>query len=352
MQKTKILATAKALPQHTRSTEEILPHVKEWLKNEDQRFQDKALRIFKYAEVDTRYSIMDVAEVFRQTSFEEKNAHYATEMTKLSEQALLKALDAAGLAPEDIDIIITTSCTGIMIPSVDAYLINALKMKQGIMRLPVTEMGCAGGTSALIYAQQLLRSEPEKRVAIIALESPTSTFQHTDRSMTNVVSAAIFGDGVACTILGPAPDKVLPVIKDAEMYHFFEATRMMGFDLKNTGLQMVLDPSVPDTIQEHFPQIIHPFLERNGLTVADVEHFIFHPGGKKIVQLVESLLHQLNRNIDETKRVLKEYGNMSSATVLYVLEEYLKKDIAAGERGLMLSFGPGFSAQRLLLEWE
>jgi alkylresorcinol/alkylpyrone synthase len=125
----------------------------------------------------------------------------------------------------------------------------------------------------------------------------------------------------------------------------------MGFDLKNSGLQMVLDKEVPEKIAEHFPEIIHPFLKKNKLSIEDVDHLIFHPGGKKIVETIEALFGSLGKNIDETKAVLSEYGNMSSATVLYVLERFMKKEIKAGELGLMLSFGPGFSAQRLLLKW-
>lgn len=349
---TKILATAKALPPYTRSTEEIIPMIKVWLQDQPKRFVDKVVRIFKYAQVDRRYSIMDLQDVFTKTSFEDKNNHYATEMTKLAEVALQKALDKARLEPTDIDFIITTSCTGIMIPSVDAFLINSLRMRQDVVRLPITEMGCAAGVSALIYAHDLLKANPGKRAAIVAMESPTSTFQLNDYSMTNMVSAAIFGDGVAATILGPDDSQVLPVIRDTGMYHFFDELHMMGFDLTNGGLKMVLDPTVPEKIEEHFDNILLPFLSRNDLEVADVEHFIFHPGGKKIVKMVEDLLHAMDRNIDATKEVLRIYGNMSSATILYVLEEYLNKQISRGEKGLMLSFGPGFSAQRVLLEWQ
>jgi predicted naringenin-chalcone synthase len=351
--KTKILATAKALPAYSRTTQEILPLVEAWLGNQPERFRKKVLRIFKYAQVDKRYSIMSPEEVFTATSFEDKNALYAERMTDLAEQALAEALEKAQVKPEELDYIITTSCTGIMIPSVDAFLINRLRLKQDVVRMPITEMGCAAGVSALIYAHDLLKANPQKRAAIVALESPTSTLQHNDFSMTNMVSAAIFGDGVAATILGPKPDAVLPVIKDHGMYHFYDELHMMGFNLRNTGLQMVLDPAVPQKIEEHFDQILHPFLERNQLTIKDVEHFIFHPGGKKIVEMVESLLHNLGKNIDATKGVLKHYGNMSSATVLYVLQEYLENiTTREGDRGLMLSFGPGFSAQRLLLQWE
>jgi predicted naringenin-chalcone synthase len=126
---------------------------------------------------------------------------------------------------------------------------------------------------------------------------------------------------------------------------------MMGNKRVNTGLQMILDQEVPEKIAAHFPEIVHPFLEANGKTIDDVDHLIFHPGGKKIVQTVEDLFGSLGKNIDDTKEVLKLYGNMSSATVLYVLERFLDKKPAKGELGLMLSFGPGFSAQRVLLEF-
>lgn len=352
MPKTKILATAKALPPYTRSTDEIIPFVEQWMQGQEQRLVDKVTRIFRYAGVDQRYSIMPPEEVFTETSFEEKNNIFIEKMIDLAEEALLSALEKAGLKATELDYIITTSCTGIMIPSVDAFLINRLRMRQDIIRMPITEMGCAAGVSALIYADELLKHQPEKRAAIIAIESPTATLQHRDFSMTNLVSAAIFGDGVACTILGPDEKNVRPVIVDKGMYHFYDEERLMGFDLTNTGLKMVLDPSVPEKIKAHFDEILMPFLERNELGLDDIQHFIFHPGGKKIVEMVESLLHERGKNIDITKETLRKYGNMSSATVLYVLEEYLNQKINKGDKGLMLSFGPGFSAQRLLLEWQ
>ena len=298
-----------------------------------------------------RYSIMDADEVFRKTSFEAKNDIYVEESIKLAEEALKSALKKIDLTAEDIDYIITVSCTGIMIPSLDAYLINRLGMKQDIVRLPVTEMGCAAGISGMIYANSFLKANPNKRAAVIAVESPTATFQLEDFSMVNIVSAAIFGDGAACTILSSYDDEVGPTIKDDAMYHFYDAEHMMGFKLRNTGLQMVLDQTVPETIAKHFPEIIHPFLERNQLTIEDIDHLIFHPGGKKIVQTVEALFGTLGKNIDDTKDVLRLYGNMSSVTVLYVLERFLDRNLPKGDKGLMLSFGPGFSAQRLLLEW-
>jgi predicted naringenin-chalcone synthase len=347
----KITSVATQLPPYTRSTEEIIPFLKVWLTGQDERYQRKVIKLFENAGVERRYSIMDAEEVFLKTSFEEKNDIYKRESIKMAEGALTKSLNKASLTPTDIDFIITVSCTGIMIPSVDAYLINKLEMKQDIVRLPVTEMGCVAGVSGMIYANNFLKANPNKRAVVIAIESPTSTFQIEDFSMVNIVSAAIFGDGCACTILSSYEEEEGPEIIDEAMYHFYDSEHMMGFELKNSGLQMVLDKEVPEKIATHFPKFVHPFLERNNLSIEDVDHLIFHPGGKKIVQTIEELFGSLGKNIDITKAVLKDYGNMSSATVLYVLERFINQGVKKGDIGLMLSFGPGFTAQRLLLKW-
>ena len=347
----KIISVAKQLPDYTKETKDIIPFVKFWMRNQDERFQRKVLKLFEGAGVDRRYSIMDPKEVFFNSSFEEKNKIYVREVKKIAKQALQKSLEKSNLNPTDIDYIITVSCTGIMIPSVDAYLINALQMRQDTVRLPVTEMGCAAGVSGIIYAKNFLKANPNKRAAVIAVEAPAATFQLEDFSMANIVSAAIFGDGSASVILSSHNEDKGPKIIDEAMYHFYDSTHLMGFKLVNTGLQMILDKTVPETISNHFPRIVHPFLERNNLTIEDINHLIFHPGGKKIVQTVEDLFGSLGKNIDDTKEVLRLYGNMSSATVLYVLERFMNGDRKRGEKGLMLSFGPGFSAQRILLEW-
>ena len=347
----KITSIATQLPPFSRTTQEIIPFLKVWLSGQENRYQRKVIKLFENAGVDKRYSIMDAKDVFLKTSFESKNEIYKRETIKLAQLALEKALDNAYLKPRDIDYIITVSCTGIMIPSVDAYLINNLDMKQDIVRLPVTEMGCVAGISGMIYAHNFLKANPNKRAAVIAVESPTSTFQIDDFSMVNIVSAAIFGDGCACTILSSYEDEEGPEILDESMYHFYNAEHMMGFNITNSGLKMVLDKDVPEKIASHFPEIVYPFLAKNNLSIKEVDHLIFHPGGKKIVQTVEQLFGSLGKNIDHTKAVLKEYGNMSSATVMYVLERFIKDGVKKGDIGLMLSFGPGFTAQRLLLKW-
>ncbi|MDT0607633.1 type III polyketide synthase [Croceitalea rosinachiae] len=347
----KIAGVSKALPKYTRTTSDIIPFVNLWLAGKDERFRRKVVKIFEGAGVDKRYGIMDIEEVFTATSFKAKNDIYVREVKDLGSKALTRALTKANWDAGSIDYIITVSCTGIMIPSLDAYLINDLGLKQDVVRLPVTEMGCAAGVSGIIYAANFLKNNPGKRAAIVAVESPTATFQLDDFSMANMVSAAIFGDGAAAVLLSSEVGATGPHIVGEEMYHFKDATHMMGFDLTNTGLKMILDPSVPAVIAEHFPNIVHPFLAKHDSSIEKVNHLIFHPGGRKIVQTVEELFGKLGKEIDDTRTILKEYGNMSSCTVLYVLERFLNKEISKGEQGLILSFGPGFSAQRVLIEW-
>jgi predicted naringenin-chalcone synthase len=212
-------------------------------------------------------------------------------------------------------------------------------------------MGCAAGISGLIYARHFLRANPGKRLALVAVESPTATFQHSDYSMANMVSAAIFGDGAACVLLSSEEGARGPKILGDGMYHFPNATHLMGFDLTNSGLKMILDPAVPETIAAHFDKIIFPFLEEHNSSIEKVKHLIFHPGGRKIVNTVEERFEPLGKNIDDTREILRLFGNMSSVTVLYVLQRFLDKTIPKGEQGLLLSFGPGFSAQRVLVEW-
>jgi predicted naringenin-chalcone synthase len=347
----KIVTVAKQLPKYSRTTEEIMPFLDTWLQNQESRFRKKAIKIFEGAGVDNRYSIMSPIEVFSQSSFENRNDIYIREVMDLGEKVVRKALEKAVWSPESVDYIITVSCTGIMIPSLDAYLINKLKMRQNIVRLPVTEMGCVAGISGIIYAKNFLKANPNKRAIVVAVESPTATFQLDDFSMANIVSAAIFGDGAACVLLSSFESDEGPEIIAEEMYHFYDSEHLMGFKLTNSGLQMVLDIDVPETIGEHFSAIIHPFLAKSQLKIEDIDHLIFHPGGKKIVKLVEELFSNLGKDLNDTKEVLRLYGNMSSATVLYVLERFMEKEMTKGENGLLLSFGPGFTAQRVLLKF-
>jgi len=350
---TKILSIATVNPDFRYKTEEIVAAAdKFWLSHESEKVRALGLRVLKAAEITERYSIAPLETVFSSISFAERNDLYIAAVKKMSEEALLKACEKADISPRSLDYLITTSCTGFMIPSVDAYLVDKLGLRQDIIRLPVTEMGCAGGTSGLIYAERLLRGNPKARAAVIAVEAPSITFQKNDPSPENLVSTAIFADGAACALLG-CSEQLGPEIVDTSMYHFPNSTHLMGYRLTNTGLKILLDREVPEAISAHFEKFFNPLLARNELTVADVSHFAFHPGGKKIVQAVEKILAPHGKDLASSREVLRTRGNLSSATVFFVLEQVQRTEQPVKDAfGYLLAFGPGFSAQSLLLQWR
>jgi alkylresorcinol/alkylpyrone synthase len=349
-----LLSVAKALPPHSRATSELLPLVELWLHAQPERFREKVVRLFQYSGVERRYSIFSEAEVFRDLGFAERNCIYAERLLPLAEAAVVQAAEQARTTLREFDAIVTTSCTGITIPGLDAALINRLKLNQEILRLPVFQMGCAGGVAGLTYAEQLVRSGTCRRVLLLAMESPVATLQVNDFSMTNMVSAAIFGDGVAACVVGADNPlaKPRPYLVDSSMYHFPESTHLMGFDLVESGLQMVLAPDVPAAIVNQLPSLVLPFLQRHELAPQDVDQFLFHPGGRKILQSVDEWLAPFGKGVPLSYEVLRDYGNMSSATILYILERAIEEQHAPGHTGLVLSFGPGFTAQRALLRWD
>ncbi|MFN0059942.1 MAG: type III polyketide synthase [Planctomycetota bacterium] len=347
----KILACATAIPPYRHAAASIEPHLRRWLATRDPELWRRAERVIAAAGIGARASALPLDEVFARRSFEEKNNCYVESALALAAQAFEAALARAAIKPRQIDFLITTSCTGFMIPSVDAYLVNQFAMRQDVQRLPILQMGCAGGTAGLISATDYLRANPGSTVALIAVELPSLTLQLDDFAMANIVSAALFADGAACVILGPGTG-VRPVIRAKQMYHLPDTTDLMGFQLTNAGLRIVLDKGVPAAIAAHLERMLLPFLARQGATLESIEHYLLHPGSIKILAKTAELLARHGKHVDDSFAVLRSFGNMSSATVLFILERFLARDIRVGERGLMMSFGPGFAGHMLLLEWE
>ncbi|MEN9578614.1 MAG: hypothetical protein RJA70_1623 [Pseudomonadota bacterium] len=352
----RIEAVAVVSPQHSRTTDEIIPLIERWLTNMPEALRRKVVRILKLSGVDRRYSIMSPEEIFAISSFADRNTLFIERMLPLTERCLRDALEQSRMLPKELDAIITTSCTGVMIPSIDAFLIDRVGLRGDILRLPVFQMGCAGGVAALGYANAMLQGGVVKRVAVLAFESPTTTLRINDFSMANLVSAAIFGDGVACVVLSnqrPAePSSPRPVVVDHAMYHFPNEQALMGFNLTDSGLEMVLSERVPAVIDAHLDAAVLPLLLRHGYTPHQIDHFLFHPGGRRILASVDTWLKKSGKALGASHDILRAFGNMSSATVLFVLARALETPHRAGELGLMLGFGPGFSAQSLLLEWR
>jgi alkylresorcinol/alkylpyrone synthase len=252
------------------------------------------------------------------------------------------------LSPADIDLVITSSCTGVSLPSLATLLVEPLGLRADVRRLPLTELGCAGGASALSHAHAHLRAFPDARVLVVAVELPSLTFRGDDPSAENIVASALFGDGAAAvTLQAHAPRAGIEIV--ATHTGLLPASLDdMGFDLRDSGFYVVLSKNVPRLISDFTPPIIHRFLERQGLGRADLEFFVLHPGGRRVLEALE---RSLSLKPDETAAswdVLAEYGNQSSASVLFVLRETLGRGVPAGY-GLLAAFGPGITVELALL---
>lgn len=349
---TTIHATATAHPPYRYDQEEILRALPLWLAH-DGRMLALAQRVFAQAAVQTRYGCREIFDLVNPLSLQEANRLYHDFARRLGDQVARQCLHQAGVSPNAVNLVITVSCTGFMIPSLDAYLANTLGFSPHVKRLPITELGCAAGAVALARAFDYVQAFPEHTVLIVAVELPSLTFQVRDLSPANVVSSALFGDGAAAVLLSGRPQPHRPRILATESTLFPHTTALMGFDLRDSGLHIVLSAEIPDVVTAHVPQLVSTFLAQHELTIADLTHFLLHPGGRRVLDGLVQCLAVPEARATISRGILRDYGNLSSASVLFILDQFLSmKETQAGDLGLLLAFGPGFSAESLLLAWS
>jgi alkylresorcinol/alkylpyrone synthase len=326
----------------------------------DGRRLDAAMAFFDNAEVQTRHSVLSLAEIGRPRTLTETMSVYAKHARTLAEQVGRESLRRAGVDAAEIDLIITVSCTGVMIPSLDAALIEILGLRTDVRRLPITELGCVGGAAAVARAHDYLRGQAHGRVLVIAVELPSLSLQSSDVSPDSVVSAAIFGDGAAAVVMvgaGVMPNEAAPgppaIRVQGTLSHTIPAsTYALGFDLHDDGFHAVLSKDVPGLLHGVIGPLVKRLAADAGFAPEDLTAFVLHPGGKKVLGAVEDALGLRRDDTRPSWDVLRDYGNQSSASVLFVLERWMTSHRpAAGSRGVMAAFGPGLTAELLLLQW-
>jgi alkylresorcinol/alkylpyrone synthase len=352
-----VLSVERFIPPYRYDQETVTRWVRDWLAESDDPNALRLLPVYAAAGVASRASVVPIEEVFFPKDFEAQNDRYGEKAREAAVDLARRALDAAGLAPRDVGLIVSLSCTGFMIPALDAYVADALGMGPRLVRLPITETGCAGGVVGLARAADHLAAHPDRAALVLAVELSSLTFQRWDRSATNVVSSAIFGDGGAAAVLvGPDHPRArgagLVHILDADSYFFPNTTHLMGFRLRNQGLQIILDRELAPFVEREVRRGVEAFLEPRGVTCRDISRWILHPGGRKIIEVMAERLGLGPGDLAPTEAVLAEHGNMSSVTVLFVLDEILRNGaVRPGELGLLGAFGPGFGAEFALLEF-
>jgi alkylresorcinol/alkylpyrone synthase len=345
-----IAATATALPPYTMTRDDVKYYLGRVFDIPDRRLE-ALMSIADNAQVNKRYSIFPIEYTIEPRPLSKTNEEYIEHAVKLGRQAAEECLQRAGLRPDEVDLIITVSCTGFMIPSLDAHLINLMGFRSNVRRMPFTELGCAAGAMALGRAADYLKAHPGGNVLIIAVELPSLTFQRKDISQANLISSILFGDGAAAVLVSGKAEKG-PKILVSETYTFPDSLGAMGFDLRDSGFHILLSKDVPEMIGAKIRGLVDGFLERHGRKQEDIKGWILHPGGARLLGNVEKELGLCKCDTQPSWDILSNVGNLSSATILFILQEWLqKRPLKSGEYALAAAFGPGFSAEFLLLQW-
>lgn len=303
--------------------------------------------VFANAGVATRYSCMPVDWYTADTSWQERNDLYLEHGETLLAAAAERCLAAAGLAADAVDHIVAVSSTGVATPSLEARLLDRLPFRRDVRRLPIFGLGCAGGVIGLSRAAAIARAYPGETVLLLVLELCALTFRRNDRSSSNIVATALFGDGAAAALIGTGLDG--GALTAGGEWTWPASRDIMGWTVLNDGLGVVFSREIPDLVRERFRPALDRFLAANGLTLADVDRYFCHPGGARVLDALEESLGLPAGGLVLPRAVLRDVGNVSAVTVYFILERALAAgDI--GRRALITALGPGFTVAFQLLE--
>ncbi|MDD2858631.1 MAG: hypothetical protein PHU75_08160 [Candidatus Nanopelagicales bacterium] len=318
-------------------------------------------RIHEHAQVESRSLALPLDAYEGLAGFGEANDTYIRVGLELAEEAIRGALQSCGLEPADVDIIVSTSVTGVAAPSLDSRLVALLGLRPDIRRVPMFGLGCVAGAAGIARVHDLLRGDPDGVAVLLAVELCSLTIQRDDTSMANIVASALFGDGAAAVVMvgeRRARDLGLtgPSVVATTSRMYPDTERMMGWDIGATGFRIVLSAGVPDVVSAHLHDDVQEFLAQRDLSAAQVDRWICHPGGPRVLTAMEQALDLHDGQLDITWRSLAAVGNLSSVSVLHVLRDTMCHPQSglrpeAGMLGLMVALGPGFCSELVLLAW-
>ena len=310
---------------------------------QSRRDMARLMPVFENTGIERRYSCVPIEWYSQPHGWTDRNSLYIENAVALFEKLTLALLEEAGLKREDIDAIVVSSTTGIATPSLDALVVEKMGLRRDIRRLPIFGLGCAGGVVGLTRAAELATAHPGSRVLFLVVELCALTFRKDDTSKSNIVATALFGDGAAGAILSTAGSG--PPIGPGGEYTWPNSLGIMGWDVEEDGLKAVFSQSIPSLVANDFKPILHNYLQVNDLKLGDIEAFACHPGGAKVLDALEDAFGIPRGALVDSRDVLRDYGNMSAVTALFVLERMKWRE----RRILMTALGPGFSSVFLMI---
>lgn len=313
----------------------------------------RARLLFREAQIETRYSLFETVDFLAaEPGTRARNELYFTTARRLGAEVLAKAIAQANLSPTDIDHFIVVSCTGLDTPGLDVLLAAELQLRPDLRRSALIGMGCHAGLTGLDRALLELAARPQSHVLLLAVEFGTLHFQP-GGSLANIVASAIFGDGLAAAVIGPAGAAAAgPRLLDTQTYSDYSRPELMGFHLSDTGFRIHLSMRIANVLRDLAPDLIDNFLQKSGFTRDEVKFWGIHPGGAKVVEYIAEALELPEEALAYSRAVLRRYGNMSSATIFFVLDEITRQGRPQpGDYGLLLGFGPGLTVELCLIQW-
>jgi alkylresorcinol/alkylpyrone synthase len=313
-------------------------------------------QFYTNVKVNGRYLAWPLERYKEPATFEQRNNAYIETALELGEQTICALLDQVGMSPGKINQLTTVSTTGICVPSLDARLMNRIPFSRGMKRLPLFGLGCMGGASAIARTADYLQGHPDEAVILYVVELCSLTIQRDDLSLANVVASGLFGDGAAAVLMvgdeHPLAQEGLPRVLDSQSQFFPETEHIMGWDVTNNGFKVLLSADIAALARSEVRPAMQAFLDRHGLTIEEIKHWLVHPGGPKVIEALEAGLSLPEDALSPSWEILAEVGNISSASVLLILDKILKRQHPApGEYGVLMAMGPAFSAELVLLQW-